>query len=80
MDPLEALIFGLPLLVIILLIAKFAVGGGAYVSNSKRQTLESKKARLDSRIKTVEQEIRELDRRIAEFESHKQASKIKEQE
>ncbi len=64
---LTTIVFGVPLLVIVLLGIRLIVGGGAYVSRSRRQMFDSEKERLDHKIKMVEQEIRALDRQIADF-------------
>ncbi len=66
-DLLVTIVFGLPLLVIVLIVIRLIVGGGAYVSRSRKQMFDSEKERLDSKIKIVEQEIRQLDRQIADF-------------
>lgn len=66
-DLLTTIVFGVPLLVIVLLGIRLIVGGGAYVSRSRRQMFDSEKERLDHKIKMVEQEIRTLDRQIADF-------------
>lgn len=66
-DLLTTIVFGVPLLVIVLLGIRLIVGGGAYVSRSRRQMFDSEKERLDHKIKMVEQEIRALDRQIADF-------------
>ena len=66
-DLLTTIVFGVPLLVIVLLGIRLIVGGGAYVSRSRRQMFDSEKERLDHKTKMVEQEIRALDRQIADF-------------
>lgn len=66
-DLLTTIVFGVPLLVIVLLGIRLIVGGGAYVSRSRRQMFDSEKELLDHKIKMVEQEIRALDRQIADF-------------
>lgn len=66
-DLLTTIVFGVPLLVIVLLGIRLIVGGGAYVSRSRRQMFDSEKERLDHKIKMVEQEIRALDRQIADL-------------
>ncbi len=66
-DLLVTIVFGLPLLVIVLMVIRLIVEGGAYVSRSRKQMFDSEKERLDSKIKIVEQEIRQLDRQIADF-------------
>lgn len=66
-DLLVTIVFGLPLLVIVLMVIRLIVGSGAYVSRSRKQMFDSEKERLDSKIKIVEQEIRQLDRQIADF-------------
>ncbi len=71
MDPLALLIFGLPMLVVVLLVIRLVAGGSAYASNSKRQALESRKESLNHQINMVEQEIRDLDRQIAEYETRR---------
>lgn len=69
-DLLVTIVFGLPLVVIVLLVIRLIVGGGAYVSKSRRQMFDSEKESLDHKIKMVEQEIRALDRQIADFRNH----------
>ncbi len=69
-DPVTMLVFGLPMLVVALLVLRVIVRGGAFASNSKKSKLNSQIRLLDSRIEKTKQEIRDLNRQIAEYKNH----------
>lgn len=60
----DDLLYWIPMLLVILLILKLIVGGGAFASKSKKLKLNSEQEFLRSEISRVRGEIRDLDRQI----------------